>query len=342
LRKLAKSQRLYLYQFCSDMIHAELPLYDALLKLQQQGGKLLGKSFSNKLKTLTDKMRESTSISAVFEELIPRDELSVIHAAERSGSLADGFLTLVNVIRYNSELTQKLISAVIFPIIMLVLALIVIAGYAVKVFPAFEEVVPIATWPSVTQALYHFGNALIEGLWLKIVLVVTSAIFLIRFTMVNLTGYFRDRVLDKILPFSTYKQIGASIFLNNMALMLKNGIPINDALEIIKLNSNRWLKHHIDSMLSKMSHGQNYGEALNSGLFGHEELLNINLYAGLPSFNQVLNSVSSRSRVKIQEYIQKLSGLLKSLSTLVLGGCVIWVFIALFALSDTISQMTSF
>ena len=95
-------------------------------------------------------------------------------------------------------------------------------------------------------------------------------------------------------------------------------------------------------MLSKMSHGQNYGEALNSGLFGHEELLNINLYAGLPSFNQVLNSVSSRSRVKIQEYIQKLSGLLKSLSTLVLGGCVIWVFIALFALSDTISQMTSF
>lgn len=342
MRKLAKSQRLYLYQFCADMIHAELPLYDTLLKLQQEGAKLLGKGFSHKLKNITDRMRESTSISAVFEELIPRDELSVIHAAERSGSLADGFLTLVNVIRYNAELSKKLISAVIFPIIMLVLAFIVIAGYAVKVFPAFEAVVPINSWPGVTQALYHFGKALVEGLWLKIVVGVIAGVFLIRFTMGNLTGFFRDRCLDKILPFSTYKQIGASVFLNNMALMLKNGIPINDALEIIKLNSNRWLRHHIDSMLYKMSHGQNYGEALDSGLFGHEELLNISLYAGLPSFNQVLNSVSSRSRDKIQEYIHKLSGLLKSLATLVLGGCVIWVFVSLFALSDTISQMTSF
>ena len=342
MRKLAKSQRLYLYQFCSDMITAELPLYDTLLKLQQEGAKLLGKGFSNKLQNITDKMRESTSISAVFEGLIPRDELSVIHAAERSGSLADGFLTLVNVIRYNSELSKKLISAVTFPVIMLVLAFMVIAGYAVKVFPAFEAVVPVDSWPTVTQALYHFGKALTEGLWLKIIVGVIAGVLLIRFTMANLTGFFRNRCLDKILPFSTYKQIGASVFLNNIALMLKNGIPINDSLEIIKLNSNRWLRHHIDNMLYKMSQGQNYGDALDSGLFGHEELLNISLYAGLPSFNQVLNSVSSRSRVKIQEYIHKLSGLLKSLSTLVLGGCVIWVFIALFALSDAISQMTSF
>jgi toxin co-regulated pilus biosynthesis protein E len=324
------------------MIKAELPLYESLIKLQNEGLKLLGKGFSNKLQVITGKMKESTSISAVFEGLVPRDELSVINAAERSGSLADGFLTLVNIIKYNAELSKKLISAVTFPIIMFILALIVIAGYAAKVFPAFEGVVPVDRWPGVTQALYHFGNALINGLWAKILVVVIALVFLIRFMMGNLTGFFRNNYMDKILPFSTYKQINASIFLNNLALMLRNGIPLNDALEIIKLNSNRWLTTHINTMLTKMADGLNYGEALNSGLFSPEELLNISLYASLPSFNEVLSSVSDKSRMKIQEYILKLSGLLKSLSTLVLGGCVIWVFIALFALSDALSKMSSF
>lgn len=41
---------------------------------------------------------------------------------------------------------------------------------------------------------------------------------------------------------------------------------------------------------------------------GPETLLNISLYAELPSFNEVLSSVSAKSREHVQEYIKKLSG----------------------------------
>jgi toxin co-regulated pilus biosynthesis protein E len=95
-------------------------------------------------------------------------------------------------------------------------------------------------------------------------------------------------------------------------------------------------------MLNKMTSGANYAEALNTGLFGAEELLNITLYSSLPSFNEVLSAVSERSRTKIQEYIKKIAGLLKSLSTLILGGCVIWVFLALYALTDALSKMSQY
>jgi toxin co-regulated pilus biosynthesis protein E len=53
------------------------------------------------------------------------------------------------------------------------------------------------------------------------------------------------------MPFSTFKQISASVFLNNLARMLKNNIPINDSLNILALNANRWLKSHVDAMLLK-------------------------------------------------------------------------------------------
>lgn len=342
MRKFTKSQRLYLYKFCADMINAELPLYDSLLKLQKEGAILLGKGFSKKLMLLTEKMTNSTSIAAVFQDLIPRDELSVIYASERSGGLADGFLTLVNIINYNKELMKKLIQAMIFPVIMIVLALTVITGYAIKVFPAFAEVIPVTKWPAVTQVLFNFGDSMAHGLWITVLVSAIVTVLIVRFMLANVCGSLRNNMLDRILPFSTYKQIAASVFLNNLARMLKNKIPINDSLNIINLNSNRWLKSHINTMIEKMSSGVQYGVALNTGLFGPEELLNISLYSGLPSFNEVLTSVSDKSKENIMAYIQKLAGMLKSLSTLVLGGCVVWVFIALYALSDALSTMTKF
>ncbi|MGG8471960.1 type II secretion system F family protein [Rahnella sp. PAMC25617] len=342
MAKFGKKQRLFLYKFCADMIRTELPLYDSLVKLQLEGKSLLGAGFAKNIANLTHNMKaglKGASIAVMFEGLVPQSELSVINAAEQSGSLADGFMTLVNVINYNSELKSKLISAVLFPVIMIILSLIVIAGYSMKVFPAFESVVPVSKWPGITKSLYTFGNSLVAGLWVYIIIVIAAVVFTIKMVISNFSGPLRNKFLDRILPFSTYKQIVASVFINNLALMLKNGIPLNDGLAIILLNSNRWLKHHINNMRENMANGLGYGEALNTGLFGPETLLNISLYAELPSFNEVLSSVSAKSREHVQEYIKKLSGLLKSLSTLILGGCVVWVFAALFALSDTLGKM---
>lgn len=338
MRKFAKKQRLYIYQFCADMVKAGLPLFDSLQKLQQEGRPLLGKSFSIKLSDLLTKMKQETSIASVFSGVVPNSELSVITAAEKSGSLADGFLTLVSVIHYNDELRKKIIGALVFPLIMISLSLVVIAGYSQKVFPAFASVVPIEKWPAVTQNLYNFGTALYQGLWLKILIGFIACVIAIKFMMANLSGPIRNSFFDRIIPFSTYRQLTSSVFLNNLSLMLSNNIPLADALSIIRLNANRWLRWHLDLMMDNMAKGMHYSKALSSGLMGTEELLNISLYAELPSFNDVLRSVSSRSRDRIQGYIKKLSGLLKNLATVILGGCVIWVFISLFALMDTLSK----
>lgn len=340
MKKFSKKQRIYLYQFCGDMISAGLPLYDSLQKLQAEGRGLLGETFSQKLLLLINQMKQETSVAAVFTGAVPTTELSLITAAERSGSLAKGFFTLVLIIKNSDELRKKIVSALTFPLIMISLSLIVIAGYAEKVFPAFASVLPVEKWPGITQSLYQFGVALYGGLWLEILIGFIVLVLLVKFAMANLSGAVRNSVLDKILPFSTYRQLTSSIFLNNLSLMLSNNIPLTDAIAIIQLNANRWLRWHLDTMLSKMAQGVNYGKALDSGLLGAEELLNISLYADLPSFNEVLLSVSERSRERIHEYIKKLAGFLKNMATLVLGGCVVWVFLGLFALMDTLSKAT--
>ena len=322
------------------MINANLPIYDSITKLKNEGVHIIGKSFIKKIDFLLINMANKESISSVFDGMVPKNELSLIYAAEKSGALANGFISIVDVINYKDLLISKIVKAMTFPIIMVILSLIVIAGYSVKVFPAFERVLPINRWPLVTSSLYEFGLSLYHGLWIYILGLIAALTLTTRVIMVNLTGIFRAQFIDKIMPFSTFKQLSASILLNSLSGMLKNKIPINDSLIILSLNANRWLKSHINVMQHNMARGLSYGESLNTGLFNLHELLNISFYSGLPSFHDVLTSVSEKSKININEKIEKLAGLLKSLSTLTLGGCVIWVFIALFSLSEQLSKIS--
>ncbi|EBY2753544.1 type II secretion protein F [Salmonella enterica subsp. enterica serovar Kottbus] len=340
--KFSKKQRFYIYQFCADMIKADLPIYDSIVKLQTEGRTLLGRGFVNKLQVFLDKMATTESVSGVFEGFVPRQELGVIYSSEKSGALADGFLSIVDTLKFEQQLRSQLIKAVSFPLIMLCLALIVIGGYAVKVFPAFETVIPTSRWPEVTQVLYSFGTALYHGLWIHIVVAFVVIVLLVRLMMSTVTGKLRNGVLDRILPFSSYKKMTSSLFLSSLSSMLRNGIPLSESLEVIRLNANRWMRGHISAMQNNMALGQPYGKALNTGLLGARELLNISLYASLPSFYDVLVAVAVQARKDIAESIERLAGILRSLATLVLGGCVVWVFISLYALSDAISKMSSF
>ncbi|ENE8569041.1 type II secretion system F family protein [Salmonella enterica] len=342
MAKFTKKQRFYLYQFCADMLKAELPLYDSVVKLQTEGRTLLGAGFVKKLQAFLDKMATTESVAGVFEGFVPRVELGVIYSSEKSGALAEGFLSIVATLKFEQQLRSQLIKAVTFPLIMLCLALVVIGGYAVKVFPAFEKVIPTSRWPGVTQALYSFGTELYQGLWVHIIVVFVVIVIVIRVVMGNVSGNLRNKVLDRVMPFSTYKRMVSSLFLSSLAAMLRNHIPLNESLEVIRLNGNRWMRHHIAAMQNNMALGQPYGKALNTGLLGASELLNISLYASLPSFFDVLLAVSEKAKKDIAENMEWVAGLLRSLATLVLGGCVVWVFISLYALSDAISQMGSF
>ncbi|AID26930.1 type II secretion protein F [Salmonella bongori serovar 48:z41:-- str. RKS3044] len=324
------------------MIDSGIPLYDSIQKLRDEGKGLLGKGFIGKLDLISNRMAESESVNAVFAGLVPKDELSVIFSSEKSGSLSSGFRGIAEMINYRKELTSSIAKAVSFPLIMLVLALVVISGYAVKVFPAFERVIPTQRWPTVTQVLYSFGSSLYNGLWIYFLIFFIAAYIIIVLLLNNLTGNLRNNVLDRIIPFSIYKKMVCSVFISNLSSMLKNKVPINDSLTVLSQNANRWLYAHINTMLDNMARGDTYKDALNTGLLGKEEILNVSIYSGLPSFSDVLAAVALKARKDLAQAISRLSGLLKSLSTLVLGGCVVWVFVALFALSDTLSKMTSF
>lgn len=65
------------------------------------------------------------------------------------------------------------------------------------------------------QRALYFGMALCKGLWIYILIGFIALVTVIKIAMGKMTGNIRNQFLDRIMPFSTYKQLTASIFLNN-------------------------------------------------------------------------------------------------------------------------------
>lgn len=335
-KKFNKKERLYLYQFLIDMFDSGLPIFDSLQKLSLEGGGLLGKGFLKKVDRVIENMKSNSSIANSFASFLPESDIGVFVAADRAGDLRSGLSALIELNTFRSECFASLRSALMLPVILTALTFVVIAGYSTNVFPAFIPVIEVAKWPTSTALLYNFGVWIASGGW--VVLLSAAIIFAISlvFLMKNLTGALRES-LGKFPPFSTYRKFIMTDLLVSLYLLLRSGIPYLEALKIIEDNCNRFTRWHLRKVINNLGAGLGYGEAMKTGLLDKQTVFDFAIYAELPSFVETLSQISAKAQKGLLLTFQVTAGTLKNIATAFLGGVIIWVFTALFALIDVLS-----
>ena len=336
---ISLNHRLILYTLLADLLDDGIPLYTAIISMQnEEGEKVYGKRFIKRLGTIVDKMKSSSSVSDVLTGIVPPQDLTVINAAEKSGQLSKGMRMLISMIEKNNEIIVLLRKSLITPIVLIIVVLLVIMGYSIQVFPTFLGVLPIDSWPNVTKNLYGFGTYLSEGGIITILVFSTVFVFIIRMSMPLLKGNFRNRYLDRIPPYNYYKLLQLGLFLRMLSSLMLNGVPMMDSLNLMKERASPWLGYHLQKFMDNMKLGKSYKEALDTGLLTDEMLLTVNIYSGLDSFSETVKKMAYKCDVKILLDIETLSGLLKNVSLIVLASSVIWIFGAIFSLVDKLGS----
>ncbi|VFR81014.1 Type II secretion inner membrane protein (PulF) [plant metagenome] len=69
-------------------------------------------------------------------------------------------------------------------------------------------------------------------------------------------------VLEHFPPWSVYKAIQGATFLLNVAIMLRSGIPLYRALELMQQFSSPWLKERVETTMFGLRQGRSLGVAL--------------------------------------------------------------------------------
>ncbi len=335
---ISTNHRKKLYKLLADLLDDGVPLFEALNLIASDGEKVYGTAFIKNLNAIISKMKSSSSVTDVLSGLVPPQDITVINAAERSGQLAQGLRMLIAMVEKNDEIVSTLRKALIMPVMLFIVVLLVIMGYSLQVFPTFVGVLPINKWPLVTQMLYFFGNYLASGGMITILLGALAIVVSIRISMPLFKGEIRTRIIDQFPPYSYFRIMQLGIFLRMLSTLLLNGIPMVEALNLMKERASPFLSYHLDSFTANMKVGRNYNDSFDSGFLTHEMLLTVKIYAGMDAFSETVKKMAEHCDEQIMEKIDKLSSILKNLSLVTLALAVVWIFGAIFSLVDQLGS----
>lgn len=294
-----------------------------------KGGKLLSEAMAE----------HPTVFSTVFTGLVA--------AGEKTGNMAEIFSHLGRHLKWTNDIRRKVKKATYYPMFMGVMMFAVIAMMMLFVIPKLSDFLLKQGFdlPAYTHALISFSQ-FFEQYWYAILLVP------ILFFIVNKVGYrlsdgyafFMDSLKLRIPVIgSTIRKIELSRFTHFFAITFRSGIGILDCLDIAqKVVHNRVMRQDISAVRKAVSEGSSMTKALtNSNQF--PSLVTRMFKVGEESGNldQALENINFFYDREVNDAVNNMIGIIQPMLTIVLGGIMLWVSIAVFGpLYGSFEQMS--
>ena len=264
--KIARHEFLVFNQELATLLKAGMPLVQSLDILR---ARLSNPVFKAVLDDVYEKVRSGTALSDAFQahgELFPSVYTASLMAGERAGNLDAVLRRYVAYSKVIETVRKKTISALVYPTILITLAIVLVAIIVVKVVPTFADFYASfdAQLPLSTRMIVAVSDAFRANMLLfTIGLLGGGAAFYTWLKQPGQRARF-DRALMKV-PF-----LGASIhkfataqLARTLATLLGGGIPLVNALEIASRSTgNRHMADEMSIVAQRVREGAGFAATL--------------------------------------------------------------------------------
>ncbi len=265
-RRIPDQEFMAFNQELAALIKAGLPLLQALDLMLERMKNL---QFRSVLADIRDRVKSGTDLSEAFAaqgDLFPRLYPSSLKAGERSGELE---LVLRRFIRYMKlvlDARRRVISALIYPAVLVFLSITMIAIMAIYVVPKFMSFFNElgADLPLITQivlAVSTFASAN----WLPIlVALVVTAVLLRSWARTESGGLTVDRLKIRLpLMGPVLHRFALAEFCRALSTLLAGGIPLVPAFEIAVASvGNSYARSRLEPTIQMVREGKPFYSAL--------------------------------------------------------------------------------
>lgn len=207
-----------------------------------------------------------TSAFEKYEEAFPLTFLETIRAGEVSGTLENSFTKMHRYYERSAKNSEKIRSALTYPIFVVCVAFIVLIIIMVKVIPTMAEVFSSlgGELPLMTRMMIGMANFLHDWWALLFILFIAFVIGWKLYTrtekgmITHAKLMLRMPVLGKINVMN-----GSAQFANTMSTMLASGLTLNNAVSVTsKVLDNYLLRMDVKDMIGKIEEGKQIGECI--------------------------------------------------------------------------------
>lgn len=207
-----------------------------------------------------------TSAFEKYEEAFPLTFLETIRAGEVSGTLENSFTKMHRYYERSAKNSEKIRSALTYPIFVVCVAFIVLIVIMVKVIPTMAEVFSSlgGELPLMTRLMIGMADFLHDWWALLFILIIAFVIGWKLYTrtekgmITHAKLMLRMPVLGKINVMN-----GSAQFANTMSTMLASGLTLNNAVSVTsKVLDNYLLQMDVKDMIGKIEEGKQIGECI--------------------------------------------------------------------------------
>ncbi|HZI85278.1 MAG TPA: type II secretion system F family protein [Pyrinomonadaceae bacterium] len=351
-RKKVKSKALSIFtrQF-SVMIDAGLPLVQCLEILAQQQE---NKYFQQILLQVRQDVEEGSTLAAamarhpkVFDHLYT----NMVEAGETGGILDLILQRLSTFIEKLVKLKRDVISAMIYPAAVVLMAVGAIAVIMIVVIPQFQQIFlgllgPGEQLPLPTRIVVGISNFLAGWGGLIILIAVIGIVVAIKFYYRTPAGRkMIDRILLKIpLLGDILRKVAVARFSRTLSTLLSSGVPILQSLEITaKTSGNVIIEEAILKVRTGVERGESFVEPLKATeVFPHMVAQMIGIGEQTGALDAMLGKIADFYEQEVDAAIANLLTMMEPLLIgflgVTIGSIVIAMYMPLFTLIGKLSQ----
>ncbi|HVY27738.1 MAG TPA: type II secretion system F family protein [Polyangiaceae bacterium] len=322
----------------ATMIDAGLPLIQCLDILSNQQ---TNKNFAGVLKDIKNHVEQGATFSEalkrhpkVFDELFT----NLVHAGEVGGILDSIMARLSVYLEKRQKLIRQVRGAMVYPSVVVVIAIGVMTVLLTFVIPAFESMFAEfgggkEALPVLTRVLIAFSNGFVSYLPFTITIVIALVVTVTYINrQPNGKRFFHKTYLRLPIMGPVLRKIAVARFTRTLGTLLTSGVPILDALEICaRTSGNVVIETGIMNVRQAISEGKNMAEPLSAtGVFPDMVVQMIAVGEQTGALDQMLNKIADFYEEETDVAVAALTSALEPIMMVGVGGMVGVVLVAMY------------
>ncbi|MDI6752411.1 MAG: type II secretion system F family protein [bacterium] len=265
--KVSLGDRVLFSRQFSTLINAGIPVIQCLNILVDQTKKNVFKGILRDIRTNIESGEFISSAIAKHSDAFDNLYVSMVKAGEVGGVLDEVLDRLALYLENIAELKRKVIGAMVYPIMIVFVAVGVVGFLLTFVIPKFKDVFKIfgEKLPAPTQILISVSDFLVKRGW--IVALVVIGIFMFAGFMIKTVPAVKYRwhkiILRVPLIGELLLKVAVARFTRTLGTLARSGVPILEALEICATTSgNKVIEAAIMDGRSAIKEGERISESL--------------------------------------------------------------------------------
>jgi type IV pilus assembly protein PilC len=344
-KKIGSDEFLIFNQEMATLLRAGLPLVQSLDILRRR---VPNPTFKKVLDDVYERVRSGSALSDAFEAqggMFTGIYHASLMAGEKSGSLETVLRRYVSHMKVIASARGKMISALIYPVVLLCLSAAVVGLIVFKVIPEFASFYAGfgagAELPAATQLIVAFSSSVVNYLWVWVTAVIVAAVsFSVWIRQPGQRGRLH-RAIMKLPWFGPLsRKFATAQVARTISTLLAGGIPLVNSLDIAgKAVGNQAVSADLAMVAREVREGSSLAHSLQQRhTFPDVAIEMVEVGESTGALAEMLNSIADFYDEENETSLTRFSNLVQPVLLIVMGiviaGLLLSLYMPLFQLSS--------